>query len=1484
MIEIPKVWGRHNEAVIDAVLVHEKSFVTSIMNPPTAWEGRLESLGFKRATKAWLKIGPLTPSEFQFLSPSIDLVGLRPEEVIDYEQPDSEGTPVPYAVQDAILKLWQRQSAAMLVALSMEHGIHYSRQEAWTFVETALGGAVTPETETVIGLALTRLALDGELDDGVAIYAAQIGWERAGPAERIERGALLHRAGETVSWVDRDGETLTGRLAQRLMSEDKGAWVHKEHPRWVGGYPVVAPEWVERGRFVFENAVTVSEQRDEEELRSQPLQIPEISYLSERQLKAISEICSYRGPFPCDGWKDGLADDFPEAALAGLVELESVLKQMSAHYYGNLPLAFGITDVYQVNDATLSVFVVSDDGTGFGRAIKETGLQFGEGVNLSSVASKLDASLRKSMAVIEEHAKLIGEALGAGVEVLPARLFYEDSRAWSKVPAVTGDKLGKQDLYKLVAATVAQYDLIGRLSSNERPQPVSDALEFDVILEPRFGMDSARLVANKFDFETYPVTAVLSSFDRAREEGSPFLAGVQTQSSILYTADVIHPGDTILSNSMVDGVNYKLHRNRMKDDPHARLIRAVHGDTSSLFKAFKELLAKIEPMANDHSRNRIQTARDVMGSWGLRERYMKALREIPQVSKPKLREYLNQSISAAMKGEFEQYSEGFRERIVDRALSLLMPMNNRKNDVEGIVLVSRNRSMLFDAVTFSAESLLQSRDATLSGAAAAYKIAHRVKGKAHCIDLVSLVDPELCELVSGGKDQAASAVKKTPNTDNKDGYQDTGVVMGFAMKDIRGMGRDTLISKADQMNDLQKAKYLTKDLIWPRKGLDEMRENGIPLGVAVTFDLFWKALPNKPLSTSRSHVNTFVELMVGMRERVDPLVAHYHKHLDDHDDAFIEFSNSLASASEAAANDVGDLTSCYPYRARRIRGYGLDWRGCNPSFSSKLIRELSVMNWESLIKEKKRSEPSSGSRVQRNEVVREGPDYRKGADVTGDDFINTFMYSGVEYGNWTNQKERAKHLNFAYDSMMDFTRIMGWEPAVLSLGGRLGLCIGSRGRGGSRAAAAHFEPANMAVNLTRMRGDGSLAHEYFHAVAYHYGRIGNGKVSDVMDTLGYALRSPGAVPNPDLLANGLRDEVRHGFYNLIVAIMRKPAEGSDPKDIQSYTELSDMLKGSIKEESKGKLYWSTPSEMFARAMEVWFSDVLKHDGHRNDYLVGPNKAGAVYPDADHLERINHFAAPWLESLKTQVQQVDHPYLGKVAIPTLYSRHQSDQPLGRQDLIELAQTELSRLFGEVVPKVMVGPGTGWSGYYDLSANLIRLNEYSAGKDTFYHEAWHACHHKLLTQDERRGLDAVFAAGTAVSNKLVETMRAAGFGEDVIDEALANPQEMAAYAFQFWTKGEFSIEEREVSEFRRTKAFVDGVVEIGDLFGPDDAVRLFAKFAQGELSHRSNHEAAIKLGNDHSEDWDEDNKLFWQVPLSELPGLPEGGNKPNSSGLR
>lgn len=228
--------------------------------------------------------------------------------------------------------------------------------------------------------------------------------------------------------------------------------------------------------------------------------------------------------------------------------------------------------------------------------------------------------------------------------------------------------------------------------------------------------------------------------------------------------------------------------------------------------------------------------------------------------------------------------------------------------------------------------------------------------------------------------------------------------------------------------------------------------------------------------------------------------------------------------------------------------------------------------WESLVKDVVRQRSNfvyfSGDNETRN-----GEDYRNGKDVTAEEFANKFGFRGVQFGNWANQADRQAALNNAYDSFMDMSKIIGVSPKAMSLNGELGVAFGSRGSG---AASAHYEPGEVVINLTKTRGAGSLAHEWWHALDNYFSRAANVK-------LGY-VTSDKRLP--------MREEMRKAFNDLVDDV-----------------EKSDYHTRSM---DRGSGYWGTRVEETARLFEEWIADEMAKRGELNNFLAGRNDSEDSY--------------------------------------------------------------------------------------------------------------------------------------------------------------------------------------------------------------------------------------------------------------------------------
>ena len=200
---------------------------------------------------------------------------------------------------------------------------------------------------------------------------------------------------------------------------------------------------------------------------------------------------------------------------------------------------------------------------------------------------------------------------------------------------------------------------------------------------------------------------------------------------------------------------------------------------------------------------------------------------------------------------------------------------------------------------------------------------------------------------------------------------------------------------------------------------------------------------------------------------------------------------------------------------------------------------------------------------------RVGEDYRKGEDITAEQFREQFGFRGVQFGNWTNQKDRQAALNNAFDSFMDLAKILGISPRAVSLNGELGIAFGARGGGGAKA---HYEREEVVINLTKTMGAGSLAHEWWHALDNYFARRGNVKLGMVTEGKGIAMRG----------------ELRKAYDKLV-----------------SDTENSDYNRRS---RDAGASYWGTRREETARMFAMWVFDEISKKGERNSFLADNDPA------------------------------------------------------------------------------------------------------------------------------------------------------------------------------------------------------------------------------------------------------------------------------------
>lgn len=294
-----------------------------------------------------------------------------------------------------------------------------------------------------------------------------------------------------------------------------------------------------------------------------------------------------------------------------------------------------------------------------------------------------------------------------------------------------------------------------------------------------------------------------------------------------------------------------------------------------------------------------------------------------------------------------------------------------------------------------------------------------------------------------------------------------------------------------------------------------------------------------------------------------------------------------------------------------------------------------------------------------------------------------FNLRDVQSGNWVLKDPAAAkfHVEHTAQAFADLAGLLGVEESDVSFNGRLAMAFGARGQGSKgwrdNAARAHYEPIHRVINLTKMGGGGSLAHELFHAwdniirealgegavsaeyfATEMYQEIQDPAVREAFAGLERAMREgehqftqTHAYTESDYrLAKHNLDQGRSGFSAQIrdAGSLERALEviastftrddrratkrkrdwtriavawyGGNPEGgtiaAKTGPKMSTFeIEAMILDNGERDKYWSTRKEMAARAFQAWVEDRLRDRGQRNDYLSS-GADNRWYPDAN----------------------------------------------------------------------------------------------------------------------------------------------------------------------------------------------------------------------------------------------------------------------------
>lgn len=552
------------------------------------------------------------------------------------------------------------------------------------------------------------------------------------------------------------------------------------------------------------------------------------------------------------------------------------------------------------------------------------------------------------------------------------------------------------------------------------------------------------------------------------------------------------------------------------------------------------------------------------------------------------------------------------------------------------------------------------------------------------------------------KGQGDSLFGDDPKTETV--LEDVGAKIGGARKDDWA-NRGITVKDLEAMSGGEAAKYATKDNVLGKADYAKMVEDGAdPRRVAI-YKVVRDSMAAKPgkdtpkdradyvemMGVARTVLSEFVNEIIGYdkindramkkigldrfadgtmeqknkfwsiyKGRTSPLNV-THRELIKADSLIkkgfpiIEPYRKIYTAIATGKNDAGEFEYALRAADRYIRGDD----GIIMKFASKdeaHVKAKELYEGRKASGDKTLTEPK---RPHLENIERTGEDVRGGKDTGADDFMRQYGFRGVEFGNWAAKDERQKIINHAYDGLNDLARVLNIPDKAVSLNGTLGMAFGSRGKG---SAAAHYEPSKIVINMTKLSGAGSMAHEWGHALDHYFGELDHDNAYDGAGK--YTTGGRGDVVD----RSNLRPEMKEAFAGVMQAIFKSDANraevirkyelileeaiameskstkpGSYSRVPWAQKKLNDLINGDARDgasssyytnakqlNGKSGEYWTRPTELFARAFEAYVFDKLNTDFKRSDYLVqgveGERYAtgfkGNPYPNGLERQSIN----------------------------------------------------------------------------------------------------------------------------------------------------------------------------------------------------------------------------------------------------------------------
>lgn len=327
-------------------------------------------------------------------------------------------------------------------------------------------------------------------------------------------------------------------------------------------------------------------------------------------------------------------------------------------------------------------------------------------------------------------------------------------------------------------------------------------------------------------------------------------------------------------------------------------------------------------------------------------------------------------------------------------------------------------------------------------------------------------------------DANGMTVSLKPQTQVNKKLEDFGTKIGGARKDL-WKERGLLLADLMGFNEAELKSLVTKDNVWPKPDYRQEVANGKPKEWVFLEKYIRDAVPKKPHLVSgvslKETSENYVRYISDLKTRTENISSQEElMRLKD-----FWFKNAILTKNQwnnnYSINRVGySFASNKLFQRTRISYMNLAWEMSNEHF----------------LEDSKKKESKTAARKRKLTygplavINATGYDYRHGFHATQEQILELGFRAG-EYGNWLDQIDRQQNLDHFYDSVINMSKALNVSKTAIAnpkgLDGEesLAIAFGSRGRAG---AAAHYEPLRHVINLTKMNGAGSLAHELGHSL------------------------------------------------------------------------------------------------------------------------------------------------------------------------------------------------------------------------------------------------------------------------------------------------------------------------------------------------------------------------------------------------------------------